>query len=241
MGDRARRRVEIDDCPLPEDRLYDWENRTWAMREAGGELWKIGLMAPFTAFIGPASAVTFRPLGSLERGRSVGMVESVRFTGAVRLPFDAEVVEQNSALPGRPRLLNDAAYGDGWVARIRPKRPDEERPWLQSAEALAPQVRAFVREQHVRCWPVTPDLEMFEIGLECSAILTQVNEELAKRPAGWALRLVTDDPTSPIEMERWSDQTGHTLLARRHEGNLYEFLIRKEENPVPRRPLRGAR
>lgn len=230
--------MEIEGCPLPEDRLYDWENHTWTAPEASGELWKVGLIAPFTAFIGPVAKVTFRPVGPLERGRSLGMIESVRFTGAARLPFDGEVVELNPELSDRPRLLNDAPYSAGWVARVRPKLPSEPRPWLEKAASVRERLAAWIREQHIRCWPVTPDLEMFEIGLECSAILTQVNEELDRRPAGWAIRLVTDDPTSPIEMERWSDQTGHAILARRREGNLFEFLVRKEEHPVPRVPRR---
>lgn len=155
------------------------------------------------------------------------------------MPFDGEVVEQNAALLERPRLLNDAPYGEGWLARVLPASEHEPRPWLESAEQLKARVTEFVRQQRVRCWPVTPDLEMFEIGLECSAILTQVNEELARHPPGWAIRLVTDDPTSPIEMQRWSDQTGHALLARRKEGNLFEFLVRKEKDPKPRIPRRG--
>jgi glycine cleavage system H protein len=231
--------VEIEGCSLPEDRLYDWENRTWAAPEGSGPIWKVGLIAPFLGFIGPVSAVTFRPDGSLDRDRSLGMVETVRFTGAVRIPFDGEVVELNANLRSRPRLLNDEPYGAGWFARVRPKRPEEDRPWLETAATIRSRASEWIQAQHVRCWPVTPDLEMFEIGLECSAILTQVNEELARRPAGWAIRLVTDDPTSPIEMERWSDQTGHALLARRRQGNLYEFLLRKEEHPVPRVPRRG--
>jgi len=61
-----------------------------------------------------------------------------------------------------------------------------------------------------------------------------LNDELRSRAAGEAVLLVTDDPTSPIEMERWSDQTGHRLLAHRREGELHEFLVRKEARPVPR-------
>jgi len=70
--------------------------------------------------------------------------------------------------------------------------------------------------------------------LECSAVLTKLNEELEQRAAGEAILLVTDDPTSPIEMVRWSDQTGHTVLAHRKEGNLHHYLVRKEAAPVPR-------
>ena len=39
-------------------------------------------------------------------------------------------------------------------------------------------------------------------------------------------------------MVRWSDQTGHPVLAQRREGNLFQFLVRKEAAPAPgvRRP-----
>jgi TusA-related sulfurtransferase len=84
-------------------------------------------------------------------------------------------------------------------------------------------------------------VQLYEIGLECSAVLTMLNEELAKRPAGIHLLLVTDDATSPIEMVRWSDQTGHTVQSYRKDGTLHQFLVRKEANPVPRRRVTPSR
>lgn len=231
--------MDVEGCSLPEDRLYDWEEKIWTAREGSVEIWTVGMIGAFASFIGPVNGVTYRADGgTVLRGRSLAMVESVRFTGAVRSPFDGDWVERNLALKETPRRINEDPFGSGWVARLRPARPEEARPWLESAAQIFERAKEWIRTAHVRCWPVIPDLEMFEIGLECSAILTQVNEELAKRPAGWAIRLVTDDPTSPIELERWSDQTGHAILARRREGTLYEFLLRKEENPIPRIPRR---
>ncbi|MGI0070830.1 MAG: sulfurtransferase TusA family protein [Thermoplasmata archaeon] len=229
--------MEIGGCPVPEDRLYDLEHDVWYRREPDG-LARVGLLGPLVWFAGPFVSVAFRPVeGRLARGRSVATVESVRYTGAVRLPVDAEVVERNIALVGRPRLLNDAPYDAGWVARIRPADDRPDPPGLASAAAVAERLAERIRVQRIRCWPVTPDLELFEIGIECSAVLTMLNEELARRGAGDAVLLVTDDPTSPIEIERWADQTGHRLLAHRREGNLHQFLVRKEAHPVPwRRP-----
>lgn len=206
--------------------------------DAGTGTARLGIISAFAAFIGPVLAVTFRPPdGPLAAGRSVGMLETVRYTGAVRMPVDGTVLERNEAVVRRPRLINDSAYDAGWIVRIRPDRIDG--PALESAEKVRVRLLERIRAQHVRCWPATPDLQMFEIGLECSAILTKLNEALAERPPGTAILLVTDDPTSPIEMERWSDQTGHALLAHRREGNLNEFLVRREEHPVPRVPRRG--
>ncbi|MGI0067193.1 MAG: sulfurtransferase TusA family protein, partial [Thermoplasmata archaeon] len=154
-----------------------------------------------------------------------------------RSPFEGAVVEQNPELLTRPRWINDDPYGKGWVARIRASGAVPAQ--LADAAAVRGRLASWMQEHHVRCWPVPPDYQMFEIGLECSAILAQLNDELARRPAGTAVMIVTDDPTSPIEMERWSDQTGHALLAKRREEGLFEFLVRKEEHPVPRVPRRG--
>jgi len=228
--------VEIGGCPVPEDRLYDLEHDVWYQPEATGVSARVGLIGPLVWFAGPFREVTFRPVeGVVVRGRSVATIESVRLTGAVRLPVDATVLERNAAIAIRPRLLNDAPYDDGWVVRVRPTGPPHG---LETAGAIAGRLAERIRAQRIRCWPQTPDLELYEIGLECSAVLTLLNEELRARPAGTAVLLVTDDPTSPIEMERWADQTGERLLAHRSEGNLHQFLVRKEAAPRPRRPRR---
>lgn len=228
--------MEIGGCPLPEDRLYDLENDVWFRPEDTGDLVRIGLLGPLVWFAGAFQAVTFRPVeGPVGRGRSVATVESLRYTGAVRLPVEGVVVERNSTIVERPRLLNDAPYDDGWVVKIRPTEARSPPSGLETANAIAERLAERIRAQRIRCWPQTPDLELYEIGVECSAVLTMLNEQLRGRPAGEAVLLVTDDPTSPIEMERWSDQTGHRLLAHRREGELHSFLVRKEPHPMPRR------
>jgi glycine cleavage system H protein len=232
--------VDVGGCPVPEDRLYDLEHDVWLRLGPDETTATIGVIGPLAWFAGPFVQVTFRDVnGPQARGRSVATVESVRYTGAVRLPVEAEVVERNSAVLGHPRLLNDAPYDEGWVVRVRPTLPlGPKVPGLGTAAEIADPLRARIVAQRIRCWPQTPDLQLYEIGVECSAVLTMLNDELRDRPPGTAVLLVTDDPTSPIEMVRWSDQTGHSLLARRTEGNLEHFLVRKEANPVPRR--RGA-
>jgi glycine cleavage system H protein len=231
--------VEIAGCVLPEDRLYDLEHDVWWAPEAEDGTARLGVIAAFAAFAGPFVSLSFRPVeGVVLRGRSVATVESVRLTGAVRLPVDATVVERNDAVVRRPRLLNDAPYTDGWIVRVRSVRPVEVARQLETAAGVAARLEARIRDQRIRCWPVTPEVELYEIGLECSAVLAKLNEEVDRRGAGEAVLLVTDDPTSPVEMVRWSDQTGHAVLAHRREGTLHHFLVRKEPHPVPR--VRGG-
>ena len=228
--------MEIGGCPVPEDRLYDLENDVWYLPEASSGLARVGLIGPLVWFAGPFRTVSFRSVtGTVGRGRSIATVESTRYTGAVRLPLEATVVDRNLALVERPRLLNDSPYDDGWVVRVRAAEDRPAPSGLETAGAIAARLAERIRAQRIRCWPQTPDLELYEIGVECSAVLTMLNEELRGRPPGEAILLVTDDPTSPIEMERWSDQTGHRLLAHRREGDLHQFLVRKEAHPVPRK------
>jgi glycine cleavage system H protein len=227
--------VEILGCPLPEDRLYDLEHDVWWADEPGSTAARVGIVGVLGAFAGPFHSFAFRPVESrVGQGRSVATVESVRYTGAIRLPVDAFVLERNEQLVRRPRLLNDAPYTDGWVVRVRPERADDPGRLLEPASAIAVRLEERIRAQRIRCWPQTPDLELYEIGLECSAVLTNLNEALARRSAEEAVLLVTDDPTSPIEMVRWSDQTGYPVLAHRREGELHQFLVRKVPDPRPR-------
>ena len=232
--------MEIEGCHLPEDRLYDLELDVWWAKdpEAPGTA-RVGLISPLTAFAGPFRSLSFRQVeGVVSRGRSVATVESVRYTGAIRLPVDASVIARNDSLVLHPRLLNDSPYDLGWVVQVRPERPEEPSRMLETAESIRVRIRERIQKLHIRCWPQTPELELYEIGLECSAVLTRLNEELERHAPGEAILLVTDDPTSPIEMVRWSDQTGHPVLAHRREGAIHHFLVRKEASPVPRR--RGA-
>src|SRR5207249_3742863 len=48
-----------------------------------------------------------------------------------------------------------------------------------------------------------------------------------RTPIGDVVHLVTDDGTAPIEMVRWSDETGQPVIDERREGNLFHFLVRK--------------
>lgn len=232
--------MDVLGCRLPEDLLYDVENGVWVRPPTDAEgIATLGVLASLAAFAGKFTSVTFRPVdGHIDRGRSVATVESVRYTGAVRLPVDGELLQRNLSLPGRPRLLNDAPYGEGWVVTFRPDEVADLARRLAGADAAAPRVREQILHQRIRCYAAIPDVELYEIGAECSAILARVDEELARREANDVLLLVTDDPTSAIELVRWSDRTGHTVLDHRREGTLDHFLLRKEADPVPRRPRR---
>jgi glycine cleavage system H protein len=160
------------------------------------------------------------------RAAAIGLLESPRYFGPIRAPVAGTLREINETAVATPRTMTDARYTDGWFARLHPTNPGDRHTLKTLPDArdlLADQIRAL----RIRCFAAFPDREMFEIGLECSAVLAKLNELLLQIPVGEVVHLVTDDPTAPIEMVRWSDQTGQPVIDERKEGNLFHFLVRK--------------
>jgi glycine cleavage system H protein len=233
--------MDVEGCPLPEDLLYDLENDVWVRLEEGGRILVVGLMAHLLSFAGKVLRVTYRELPpQVRRGQSLGTVETLRYTGPVRVPVDGTLQERNPLLLARPKLLNDDTYDRGWFARVAPQDPAEAPRLLETASAIRARVVEKVRDLRIHCYPAAPDSEIFEIGSECSAVLAHLTEEVARRAPEEVVLLVADDPTLPLEMTRWQDQTGHTVLHWRKEGDLYHYLVRKEAHPHPGRPRSGG-
>ncbi len=225
--------MEVLGCPIPDDCWVDLENGTWT--RAGPDGWSVGVLAVQAAFAGRYTSVRFREVtGPVERGRSLATLESPRSTAPFRIPVTATVLARNAAVPARPKLLNDSPYDEGWLVRILPATSADIGRYLRRPVELRAELEALIRERRIQCYPAAPDLEMYEIGSECSATLAKLDEELVHHAAGDVVLLVTDDSTSPIELVRWSDRTGHTVLHHRVEGNLHHFLLRKEGAPAPK-------
>ena len=72
-----------------------------------------------------------------------------------------------------------------------------------------------------------PDYEMFEIGVECAATLTKLDELIGKINMGNVVHVVSDDTSADLEMIRWSEERGQDLLESRKEGNLFHFIVKK--------------
>ena len=227
--------MDVSGCPLPDDCWVDFENDTWTRLQPDQLTCSMGVLASQAAFAGRYTSVRFRPVdGIIERGRSLATLESIRSTAPFRISLTGRVVARNTELASRPKLLNDDPYGRGWIVQFAPSDPGEIPRLLTAPAAVRAPLEARIAERHIHCYPAAPDLEMYAIGSECSATLAKLDEELVRLGPDDVVLVITDDPTSPIEFVRWTDRTGHTLLHQRVNGNLHEFLIRKERTPVPR-------
>ena len=79
------------------------------------------------------------PVGRrVKAGESIGEIESVKAVSDLYAPVSGEIVEVNTALPGRLETLGSDPYGAGWIVRIKPDDPGELAGLLDKAayEAL---------------------------------------------------------------------------------------------------------
>jgi glycine cleavage system H protein len=78
---------------------------------------------------------------TVEQGKSLGSVESVKAVSDIYAPVSGEVIEVNDALSTAPEKLNEDPHGAAWLVKIRLSKPDEIKQLL-SADAYQAYVGA---------------------------------------------------------------------------------------------------
>ena len=203
--------MKINHCIFPKDILYDTENFVWADIHHDKRRATLGI----TSILGYIS------------GKSFGTLESPRYFGVARAPISGKIIEVNRAVIDQPKLANDLPYTEGWFAKMEISNIEEEIRNLHPIESCYENMAELIRKHHIICFGAFPDYEIFQIGVECAATLAKLDELLEKITIGNTVHLVSDDITADLEMIRWSDQTGQSLLETRKEGNLFHFIVKK--------------
>jgi glycine cleavage system H protein len=120
---------------FPDD-LYYTDDLIWLKKENGNV--RIGMAALGVDLAGKIKFVRLRPAGkSIAAGRSIGTMESGKWTGPVKAPVGGTITEVNDALKDNPSLLNDDPFGAGWIAVLTPDNLDSDLANLQGADGLA--------------------------------------------------------------------------------------------------------
>ena len=71
----------------------------------------------------------------VEQTSVIGAVESVKAVSDMNCPIGGKIVEVNEDLLDSPELINEAPYGEGWIAKITPSDLDGDKVRLMDAEA----------------------------------------------------------------------------------------------------------
>ena len=219
--------MELDHCVFPDDLLYDVDANTWVRIESGVKA-TVGVTSLLSAIAGKLTSARLKPVTTnIDRGQSLGTLEGWKFVGPIPSPLSGDVFETNDLVVKRPKLLNDSPHEKGWIARLKPSCLADEKRLLSTAQESRDRLKAKIAEFRARCFKAFPDHEMYEIGSECSAVLVRLNELVAEIPLEDVIHVVSDDPTAYVEMERWTDETGQSLVDWRKEDNLFHFILRK--------------
>lgn len=219
--------MEIDSCEFPEDLHYDLESLTW-LRVISPSQVRLGATSLLVGLAGKLIKVKPRPgVKSVERGRSLGTLQSAKYFGPLRTPVSGRVTEFNDEVIRDPKLMNDSPYEDGWFAQLRLASLKGELAALRNVPDATGEIRELRKKLRVRCFKAFPDYEMFEIGVECAAVIVRLNDLLASMRPLEVVHIVSDDQTADIEMQRWSYDTKQEIVETRREGNLFHFIVRK--------------
>ena len=119
--------VKVDEFDFPDD-LYYFSSETdqiWLKKENGNM--RIGITSLGSYAAGKIKFIRLRPAGKdVKAGRSIGTLESGKWTGPVKTPLSGTLVDVNEELKSNPGIINDDPYGKGWVAIIEPADLDAE-------------------------------------------------------------------------------------------------------------------
>ena len=225
-------RLKIDHCEFPDELLYDVEQGTWA--DSKGDAIRVGITSLLCWSFGVFSAVTFRGIGTaLVRGQVMGTMEGSRHFDVFRSPVSGTLSAVNERLTEEPWLLNKDPYGEAWFAEIRVREIGELGVLGRLPEA-GNRIGELLKARHVHCFAAFPDFEVFDTGVECQAVLAKLNELLERSTPGTVVHVVSDDSSAEIEMQRWSDQTGNSIVDVQREGMIFHYIVRKEPEKAER-------
>jgi glycine cleavage system H protein len=227
--------MRISHCDFPEGILYDLNNLVWIKRNDDDHyVVTLGVTPILISLAGKLTKIKLKEIGTIiEKSKSVGSIESLRYFGMVRCPVKGEIVEVNNTLTDNPKTVNDFPYNEGWFVKIKIQNSDSsidselKNDCLKFIDECHDEIKKIMEKLHVRCFSAFPDYEMFEIGVECAATLTKLDELIGKINMGNVVHVVSDDTSADLEMIRWSEERGQDLLESRKEANLFHFIVKK--------------
>jgi glycine cleavage system H protein len=116
----------------PEEFRYKKEHE-WVKVE--GDTGAVGITDHAQKELGDIVYVDLPKVGTkVEKGKSLGSVESVKAVSDIYSPVSGEVVEINEALTGAPERLNEDPHGAAWLVKVRLSAPDEIKQLLSAAD-----------------------------------------------------------------------------------------------------------
>jgi glycine cleavage system H protein len=116
----------------PENFRYTKEHE-WVSVE--GDLGTVGITDHAQSELGDIVYVDLPKVGAtLDQGKSLGSVESVKAVSDIYSPVSGEVAEINTDLADHPEKLNSDPHGGAWLVKIRLSDPGQVRNLMTAAD-----------------------------------------------------------------------------------------------------------
>jgi len=117
----------------PNDRLYSRDHE-WAKDKGDGTI-IVGITDYAQEMLTDIVFVELPQVGKkVAQGEPVAVVESVKSVSDVYAPVSGEVIAVNNKLEDEPDLINQDAFGEGWIAILRMSNPGELDTLLSAAD-----------------------------------------------------------------------------------------------------------
>jgi glycine cleavage system H protein len=109
---------------LPTELKYA-KTHEWARDEGDGSV-TVGITDHAQEQLGDLVFVDLPEVGDgVESGADCAVVESVKAASDIYSPVSGEIVAVNSVLADSPELVNESAFGDGWLFKVKMSDPSE--------------------------------------------------------------------------------------------------------------------
>src|ERR1700753_703072 len=116
----------------PENFRYTKEHE-WILVE--GDTATIGITDHAQEELGDIVYVDLPKVGAtIEQGKSLGSVESVKAVSDVYCPVGGAVTEVNGVLTEKPESLNSDPHGAAWLIKVKLSAPEQAQSLMTAAE-----------------------------------------------------------------------------------------------------------
>ena len=106
------------------DNLFYTKEHEWVNLKENEAV--IGITDYAQGQLGDVIFIEFPKVGQeVNAGDVFGEVEAVKTVSELYAPLSGTIIELNEELENSPDLVNNDPYGDGWIIKINPNKPDE--------------------------------------------------------------------------------------------------------------------
>jgi glycine cleavage system H protein len=103
---------------IPQDLKYTKDHEWLKLLDNGEAI--IGITDFAQQSLGDITFVELPEAGdSFDSGATFGVVESVKAASDLYMPIDAEIVEGNAELEDAPEKVNQSAFEEGWIVKVK--------------------------------------------------------------------------------------------------------------------------